>query len=78
MEFIATYHPRVSRQQKGENYGQLVADLKHNFQGIGVEMPLKIQVMHLHLGFFPENLGNVSDEHGERFQPELYEQNYKE
>jgi len=29
-------------------------------------MSLKIQFLYSHLDFFPENLGKVSDEHGER------------
>ena len=28
---------------------------------------MKIHFLHYHLEFFPENLGNESDEHGERF-----------
>ncbi|GBP90238.1 hypothetical protein EVAR_100685_1 [Eumeta japonica] len=30
-------------------------------------MSLKIHFLHSHLDFFPQNLGAVSDEHGERF-----------
>ncbi|UYV65646.1 hypothetical protein LAZ67_3004948 [Cordylochernes scorpioides] len=30
-------------------------------------MSLKIHFLHSHLDFFPDNLGAVSDEHGERF-----------
>ncbi|UYV77336.1 hypothetical protein LAZ67_15000546 [Cordylochernes scorpioides] len=30
-------------------------------------MSLKIHFLHSHLDFFPDNLGTVSDEHGERF-----------
>jgi len=30
-------------------------------------MSLKIYFLESHLDFFPENLGEVSDEHGERF-----------
>jgi len=30
-------------------------------------MSLKIQFLESNLDFFPENLGEVSDEHGERF-----------
>jgi hypothetical protein len=31
-------------------------------------MILKIHFLESHFDFFPENLGEVSDEHGERFQ----------
>lgn len=34
-------------------------------------MSLKIHFLHSHLDFFPENLGAVSDEHGERFHQEM-------
>ena len=34
-------------------------------------MSLKIHFLHSHLDFFPENLGDVSDEHGERFHQEI-------
>ena len=30
-------------------------------------MSLEIHFLHSHLYFFPENLGDVSDEHGEKF-----------
>lgn len=34
-------------------------------------MSLKIHFLHSHLEFFPENLGAVSDEHGERFHQDI-------
>ncbi|UYV73962.1 hypothetical protein LAZ67_11001610 [Cordylochernes scorpioides] len=34
-------------------------------------MSLKIHFLHSHLDFFPENLGAVSDEHGERFHQDI-------
>lgn len=37
----------------------------------GLNMSLKIHFLHSHLDFFPENLGDVSDEHGERFHQEI-------
>lgn len=45
----------------------------------GVNMSLKIHFLHSHLDFFPNNLGDVSDEHGERFHQEMksMEQNYQ-
>lgn len=46
---------------------------------LGVNMSLKIHFLHSHLDFFPPNLGDVSDEHGERFHQELktMEQRYQ-
>jgi len=34
---------------------------------MGCNMSLKIHFLESHLEFFPENLGKVSDEYGERF-----------
>ena len=36
-----------------------------------VNMSLKIHMMHSHLDFFPEIMGAVSDEHGERFHQDI-------
>ena len=35
------------------------------------KMSLKIQMMHSHLDFCPENMGAVSDENGERFHQDF-------
>ena len=34
-------------------------------------MSLKIHFLHSYLDFFPENLGDESDEHGERFHQQM-------
>lgn len=34
-------------------------------------MSLKIHFLDSHLKFFPDNLGDVSDEHGERFHQQI-------
>jgi hypothetical protein len=34
-------------------------------------MSLKIHFLHSHLDFFPDNLGAVSDEHGEQFHKDI-------
>ena len=46
-------------------------DMLQNFQEMKVNMSLKIHMMHSHLDFFPENMGAVSDEHGERFRQDI-------
>ena len=38
-----------------------------NFQALGARMRIKIHYLFSHLGRFPENLGEVSEEQGERF-----------
>ena len=42
-----------------------------NFQEMKVNVSLKIQMTHSHLDFFPENMGAVSDEHGEIFHQDI-------
>ena len=56
---------------KDENYKQNIAELLKNYHAMGVNMSLKIHFLHSHLDFFPENLGAVSDEQGERFHQDL-------
>ena len=41
------------------------------YQDLGCRTSLKIQFLHSHLDFFPDNLGDVSDEHGERFHQDI-------
>jgi hypothetical protein len=34
-------------------------------------MSLKLHFLDFHLNFFPQNLGELSDEHGERFHQDI-------
>ncbi|UYV64585.1 K02A2.6-like [Cordylochernes scorpioides] len=52
---------------KVENYRDIVNDLLLSYKALRCNMSLKIHFLHSHLDFFPDNLGAVSDEHGERF-----------
>lgn len=65
--------------KRSPNYKEIIRDLLSNYSKIGVNMSLKIHFLHSHLDFFPPNLGDVSDEHGERFHQELksMEQRYQ-
>jgi len=46
---------------------------------MGCNMSLKIHFLDSHLDFFPDNLGAVSDEHGERFYKDIsaFEKRYQ-
>ena len=50
---------------KAANYQNVVKDLLTSYKGMRCNMSLKIRF--LESNFFPENLGEVSDEQGERF-----------
>jgi len=54
-----------------QNCEELVNNLLQSYQKLGCNKSLKILFLHSHLGFFPENYGAVSDEHGERFHQDI-------
>ena len=58
---------------KAQNYEKLVDDMLKSYKRMGCRMSLKIHFLHSHLDFFPPNLGDVSDEHGERFHQDISE-----
>ena len=42
-----------------------------NFQVLGGRMSIKLYYLFSHLDYFPENLGDVSEEQGERFHQDI-------
>ncbi|UYV63053.1 hypothetical protein LAZ67_2002987 [Cordylochernes scorpioides] len=56
---------------KVENYRDIVDDLLLSYKALGCNMSLKIHFLHSHLDFFPDNLGAVNGEHGERFHQDI-------
>lgn len=58
---------------KSDNYKDLVANLISTFGEIGANMSIKMHFLFSHLDRFPENLGDVSDEQGERFHQDIKE-----
>ena len=57
--------------RRAQNYEELVNNPLQKYQKLGLNMSLKIHFLHLHLDFFPENCGAVSDEHGECFHQDI-------
>lgn len=53
------------------NYVELVQNMLDAFHHMKCNMSLKVHFLHSHLDFFPPNLGDVSDEHGERFHQDI-------
>lgn len=56
---------------RASNYAIVVEQLLDSFQRLGCNMSIKVHFLHSHLDEFPENLGAVSDEQGERFHQDL-------
>ena len=59
--------------KKASNYKELVANLLSSFEDIGAKMSIKVHFLHSQLDRFPENLGALSDEQGERFLQDVKE-----
>lgn len=56
---------------KSDDWEAIVQQLIVNYRSMGCRMSLKVHFLDSHLDFFPENLGAVSDEHGERFHQDI-------
>ncbi|GBM96126.1 hypothetical protein AVEN_153253-1 [Araneus ventricosus] len=59
--------------KRGPNYKSVVEEMIKNFNILGCNMSLKVHFLDSHLGYFPENLGAVSEEQGERFYQDIKE-----
>lgn len=56
---------------KAENYKDLVAKLVTSYRDVNANMSLKLHFLHNHLDEFVDNLGDYSDQHGERFHQDI-------
>ena len=56
---------------KASHYRYLVDVMLRNFQALGSRMSIKLHNLFSHLDYFPENLGDVSEEHRERFHQDI-------
>lgn len=57
--------------RKSEDYKELVESLMESFHVLGCNMSIKMHFLNSHLEQFPANLGDVSDEQGERFHQDI-------
>lgn len=64
---------------KANNYVYLVNDMLEKLEKLNINMSIKVHFLFSHLERFPENLGAVSDEQGERFHQDIkvMEQRYQ-
>ena len=56
---------------RANNYKEIVNNTLENFRILDISMSIKVQFLHSHLDRFPENLGHVGDEEGERFHQDI-------
>jgi hypothetical protein len=55
-----------------ENYREIVSEIFKFFQVMKCNTSLKLYFLDYHLYFFPQNLGEVSDEYGERIDQDIF------
>ena len=58
---------------KSENCRKLVSDMPKNYKRLSCSMSYKEHFLHSHPDFFPENLGDYSEEQGECFHQDIKE-----
>ena len=68
------------RYKKDPIYKELMKKLIKSYQNMGCRMSVKLHFLYSHLDFFQENLGDFSEEHGERFYQDIepMERRYKD
>ena len=57
--------------KRNQNYKELVKKLIKSYQNMGCCMSVKLHFLCSLLNFFQENLGDFSEEHGERFYQDI-------
>lgn len=64
---------------RSPNYMDIVQELLQSYEALGCKMSLKVHFLMSHMDFFSDNMGSVSDEHGERFHQDIsvMEKRYK-
>lgn len=56
---------------KSVEYKEIVARMVENYKELGCLMNLKLHYLHSHIDYFPMNLGDFSEEQGERFHQDI-------
>lgn len=56
---------------RSSNYKEIIHNMLQSFKRLRINMSPKIHYLHQHLDFFRDNLGKISDEHGERFHQQI-------
>ena len=57
--------------RKRENYKDPVKELLSSMQEMQCAMSIKLHFLKHHLEYFPENLGHIGEEQGERFYQDI-------
>lgn len=63
--------PYIRKMLELENYRKLINDFITQYHILRCRMSIKMHYLHSHLDFFRPNMGDVSEEHGERFHQDI-------
>ena len=66
---LQVYLPETNT--KSPKYKDIVKTLLDNFHKLGCNISVKVHFLHIHLEYFPKNLGALSEEQGQRFHPDI-------
>jgi hypothetical protein len=58
---------------KDPQYKQIAETMLEKLQALGCNMSFKLHFLYCHLDYFPQNLGALREEHGERFHQDIKE-----
>lgn len=58
-------------KHKHPNYREFVKEFIRSYEAICANMTVKLHFLHKHIDDFPENLGDFSEQHGERFHQDI-------
>ncbi|GFS88858.1 uncharacterized protein TNCV_3569561 [Trichonephila clavipes] len=58
-------------KKRPDDHVELVESMLSNLKELRFNMSIKVQFLHSHLDRFPQNLGDFSEEQGERFHQDL-------
>ena len=70
-EFRAVDQNFLGNNKQSDDYKLLVNNLMEKYKNMGCRMSLRLHFLHCHLDFFSPNIGDVSEEHGERFHQDI-------
>lgn len=64
---------------RSEDYREIASNLVRSFGKLGTSMTIKLHLVDRHIDYFPNNCGDYSEEHGERFHQDvqIMESRYK-
>lgn len=59
--------------KRSDDADQMIKQMIKSYEKLGSRMSVKMHFLNSHLGYFPENCGDYSEEQGERFHQEICE-----